>query len=244
LDPGRRILQKYDILTKIVITSFFKLLTLFVILSTLPMNQLTAKAAAKRQRVIEAACLVFRRHGFARTSLDAIAETAGISRPSLYLVFPNKEAVFAAAVHHMGALALAQLRENLPANGPLEEQLLFVCTEWAGRGYDRMKENPDAKDLIDPSLPPVRDVYDKLQAFLAELLNDAVAQSNVTATPAQLAELLVSALRGIKEMAHDVVEVRRMIALQVHLLVRSLNTETRRASTGEARSRSRKTTQR
>ena len=87
----------------------------------------------------------------------------------------------------MGALALAQRRENLPANGPQEEQLLLVCTKWAGRGYDGMKENPDAKDLIDPRLAPVRDVYDKLQAFLAELLTDAVAQSKMAATPAQLA---------------------------------------------------------
>lgn len=219
-----RIPYKYDNLTIIVITSVFKLLTLFVSLSKLFMSQLTPKAAAKRQRVIEAACLVFRRHGFARTSLDAIAEAAGISRPSLYLVFPNKEAVFAAAVHHLGAVALAQLRENLPANGTLEEQLVFVCTEWGGRGYDRMKENPDAQDLIDPNLPPVRDVYDKLQALLAELLSDAAAQSSVAATPAQLAELLISALRGIKEMARDAVELRRMIALQVHILVRSLET--------------------
>lgn len=116
--------------------------------------------------------------------------------------------------------------------------------EWAGRGYDRMKENPDAKDLIDPSLPPVRAVYEKLQAFIAELLTDAVAQSTVAATPAQLAELLVSALRGIKEMAPDMVELRRMMALQVHILVRSLKTEARRASSGEAPSGRRKTPQR
>ena len=191
------------------------------------MTQVTERAAAKRRLVVEAACLVFRRHGFARTSIDAIAEEAGISRPSLYLVFPNKEAVFAAAVHHMGDLALAQLREALPKKGTLEEQVVFVCAEWAGRGYDRMKENPDAKDLTDPSLPPVRDVYDKLQAFLAELLSDAVARSSLNATPMQVAGLLVSAMRGFKEIARDGAEVRQMIALQVGILMRSLKAEGR-----------------
>ncbi len=41
------------------------------------MNKIAERAAAKRQRVIEAAALVFRRHGFAQTSMDNIAVAAG-----------------------------------------------------------------------------------------------------------------------------------------------------------------------
>jgi AcrR family transcriptional regulator len=187
------------------------------------MNGISERAAAKRQKVIEAASLVFRRHGFARTSMEAIAEAAGISRPSLYLVFANKEEAFAAAVDHMGELALDQLRQALPAFGTLQDKLAFICEQWAGRGYDRIKENPDARDLTDPALAPVRAVYGRLQGLLAELLADAVARSGLPETPGQVAGLLVAAMRGFKDFAADGDEVRRQVALQVALILRGLD---------------------
>lgn len=186
------------------------------------MNKIAERAALKRQRIIEAASVVFRRHGFAQTSMDNIAAAAGMSRPSLYLVFPNKEEVFAAAVHHMGEVALEATRQGLLQRPGLEEKLLFVCEQWAGRGYDRMKENPDAKDLTDPAFPPVREVYDKLQRFIADLLADAVGRSGLRTTPDQVARLIVASMRGFKEVAKDGADIRRMLALHISLLLRGL----------------------
>ena len=190
------------------------------------MNKIAERAALKRQRIIEAASVVFRRHGFAQTSMDNIAAAAGMSRPSLYLVFPNKEEVFAAAVHHMGEVALEATRQGLLQRPGLEEKLLFVCEQWAGRGYDRMKENPDAKDLTDPAFPPVREVYDKLQRFIAELLADAVGRSGLRTTPDQVARLIVASMRGFKEVAKDGADIRRMLALHISLLLRGLGATT------------------
>lgn len=190
------------------------------------MNKIAERAALKRQRIIEAASVVFRRHGFAQTSMDNIAAAAGMSRPSLYLVFPNKEEVFAAAVHHMGEVALEATRQGLLQRPGLEEKLLFVCEQWAGRGYDRMKENPDAKDLTDPAFPPVREVYDKLQRFIADLLADAVGRSGLRATPDQVARLIVASMRGFKEVAKDGADIRRMLALHISLLLRGLGATT------------------
>jgi len=186
------------------------------------MNKIAERAAAKRQRVIEAASVVFRRHGFAKTSMDTIAVEAGMSRPALYLVFPNKEEIFAAAVHHMGELALTALRQGLPQRASLEEKLIFVCEQWAGRGYDRMKENPDSKDLTDPSFQPVREVYEKLQHFLAELLADSVRRSGLRTTPDQVARLITASMRGFKEVAKDSADIRRMLSLQISIFIRGL----------------------
>ena len=186
------------------------------------MSKIAERAAARRHRVIEAAVLVFRRHGLAKTSMEDIATAAGMSRPSLYLVFPNKEEVFAAAVHHMGELAMESLRQGLPQHRGLEEQLLFVCEHWAGKGYDRVKENPDAKDLTDPALPPVRAVYERLQRFIADLLADAVRRSGLRATPDQVARLIVASMRGFKEAARDGTDIRHMLALHISLLLRGL----------------------
>ncbi len=52
----------------------------------------------KRQQILAAALEVFFKYGYKRVSMNEIAETAGISRPGLYLHFSSKEEVFRAAI--------------------------------------------------------------------------------------------------------------------------------------------------
>ena len=51
-----------------------------------------------RQRVLEAAAELVGRDGLARLSMDELASTAGVSRASVYRLFPGKPALFAALV--------------------------------------------------------------------------------------------------------------------------------------------------
>lgn len=53
----------------------------------------------KRSAVLKAALGLFGRYGFQKTSMGEIAEAAHISRPGLYLLFPNKEQLNRATMH-------------------------------------------------------------------------------------------------------------------------------------------------
>jgi TetR/AcrR family transcriptional repressor of mexJK operon len=57
--------------------------------------------------MIEAAARLFAERGFDATSMDALAAAAGVTKPTLYRHFDNKEALFAAA--------LQSLLERLPS---------------------------------------------------------------------------------------------------------------------------------
>ena len=46
------------------------------------------------ERALELATLLFWRKGYEGTSLSDLTETLGITRPSLYAAFGNKEALF------------------------------------------------------------------------------------------------------------------------------------------------------
>lgn len=81
--------------------------------------------------------------------------------------------------------------------------LRYHRTPRSGGSPLRTKENPGAKDLTDPSFPPVRAIYEKVQSFLAELLAGAVARSGLAAAPMQVTGLLVSAMRAFKENTRD-----------------------------------------
>lgn len=58
-----------------------------------------ADAEAKRQRILKAALAVFSQHGFEAARLDEVARKAGVAKGTLYLYYPNKQAMFEAMVH-------------------------------------------------------------------------------------------------------------------------------------------------
>ena len=54
------------------------------------------KKQAKRQRILVAGLDVFSQAGYAGTTMDAIAEAADVSKPTLYMYFGSKEQLFEA----------------------------------------------------------------------------------------------------------------------------------------------------
>ncbi len=56
------------------------------------------KTDAKRREIVEAAGEAFRRHGFAGTSMSAVARRIGGSKATLYRYFGSKEALFVAVM--------------------------------------------------------------------------------------------------------------------------------------------------
>ena len=66
-------------------------------------------------------------------------------------------------------------------------------------------------------------MYAALEAFIADLLRDAVAASKLKTTPEELARVLIFGMRGFKDIAEDAAHMRRMIALQVDIVLALLS---------------------
>ena len=185
-------------------------------------KQTASEASLRRDRIVASATNVFLRYGHARTTMNDIAQEAGISRPALYLVFPHKENIFAAVIGRLIQDTLQQYREALPKLRNLERKLHFCCEQWAGHGYDLTQAHPDAKDVFNLAFGPVREMYEALEIFLADLLREAVTASKLKTTPEELARVLIFAMRGFKDIAEDGAHMRRLIAVQVDVVLASL----------------------
>ena len=179
----------------------------------------------RERRVIAAAGEVFRRYGFARATIGDIATAAGMSRPALYLAFPNKEAIFAVVCATMTAQTLGAIRAELADLPTLRARLGYTCERWVVGGYETVAALPDARDLFDYRFAPVRQTYEAFAALVADLLRDEPTIAAVTGTtPDDLAWTLVLALRGLNEAATDANELRRRIAHVLDLTVAALAT--------------------
>lgn len=68
-------------------------------------------ADQRRRQLLDVACEVFARSGFHDTSMDEIAEAAGVTKPVLYQHFPSKRALYRELLDDTGAQLLARLAE-------------------------------------------------------------------------------------------------------------------------------------
>src|SRR5262252_1697658 len=86
--------------------------------------------ALKREAVILAAARAFQARGYHNTSLDDLAASLKVTKPTLYLYVPNKEAMLFECFRAGLAQIQGPLDESERAGGPARERLFAFI-----RGY-------------------------------------------------------------------------------------------------------------
>lgn len=83
----------------------------------------------KRCAIIAAAVQEFQDNGFLETSMDRIAETANVSKRTVYNHFPSKDILFQAIITELTENS-GRLELPAPSDAPLKEQLLVVAASY------------------------------------------------------------------------------------------------------------------
>ena len=170
----------------------------------------------KDLRIIEAATSVFLRYGFRRSTMGDLAEAAGLSRPSLYLRFCNKERLFEAVLQEVATRTLDEIRAGLAQQKTPSEQLRFAFECWAVKPFNLMQGSPDARDLANCSLAFAEPVKSQsitaFEALLGTILQRLPGfQGQTEAALARVAHVLTLSVHGFKTEAKDPEELRGMI---------------------------------
>lgn len=80
----------------------------------------------KRELIREAALEVFSQYGFRGSTIDQIAEAAGMSKPNLLYYFKNKEEIFATLIQRLLETWLAPLKEMDAEGEPQTEIRSYI----------------------------------------------------------------------------------------------------------------------
>ena len=177
-----------------------------------------------RNEIIDAAAAAFMRYGYRRVTMGDLAKEAGISRPTLYAVFANKEEVFRAVAGQMMERALAEIRERVAGPLTLAEKLEQVFEIWVVRTYELIHQSPDAKELIECTQAFSQDLIEHAYAELESVLVSVIAPHAAGGPrPEQLAHTLAASVRGIKENARDVDDLRALLEGLVAMTVGTLS---------------------
>ena len=190
-----------------------------------------AKQDTKREAVFDAAAEVFSQYGFRRTSMNDIAEAAGISRPALYLMFDNKEDLFRQLASFRQNQAIDQAVAVLSEDAPFPERFIRAILAYEKAYYEEVSESPHGAELMDINLSiageDMKKGSDRFITILARALEDAVAAKEITFSdvalkPKAFAELLMSSIGGLKKKATSHKDFRRRIKEVGTIFMKSL----------------------
>ena len=84
------------------------------------------QAGEVEERILNAARDLFLDHGFEGASIDDIAGAARSGKPTIYARFPNKQAIFAAAITHHVMAKYSELADLVATGATLEERLTNI----------------------------------------------------------------------------------------------------------------------
>lgn len=173
-------------------------------------SDLSNPASDRRQAIVAAALEAFSRFGYRRAAMADIAAAAGVSRPLLYTVFPNKAAVFRALAESLMADAIAAAEAAWPIDAPAAQGLAAAILA-KDLGIQRLlAATPHASEILAEAETLAgdvhRDVAERFMALATARLGDAA-----------LARLVANAADGLKHAGLDeatyVADVTRLAAL-------------------------------
>lgn len=84
--------------------------------------------SVKRTRILEVAGNMFLEQGFSSVSMDAIAEAAPVSKPTLYSHFKDKEALFVAVIQPRCQRMFETFEKSIAAQMPIDQSLTLIGT--------------------------------------------------------------------------------------------------------------------
>ncbi len=186
-----------------------------------------------RTRILDAAMLVFRHHGFRRSSIEQAAEAAGLTRQALYHHFKSKEALFRAVIErlHEDALAaeIAAAGAAEKGGGSLADILVASVTAKLGQLAASLDGSPHVEELFSEHLLQARDLYQKYTAAYAELLATTIARVcrkqglvlNAGMTPHDLARCVEMAVNGTKS-AYPAMQPAEAFLKDLEIMLRTL----------------------
>jgi len=161
---------------------------------------MSRRPADAKRRIIQAAYELFYRSGFARVSVDLIAEKAGFTKRTLYYHFESKDHLLAEVIRFHHGLAMERIRKWGDRIGGEPHAFLdslfshladwAAKPRWAGPGFTRI-----VMELADLPGHPARAIASRHKLTVETWLAHEFAAKGVSA-PDQLARQIVLLLEG------------------------------------------------
>ena len=187
-----------------------------------------APGSPQREAILKAATATFLRYGFKKTSMDDVAQAAGVSRQGLYLYFETKDLLFREALQYLVSHMISTARSVADdGNLSLKDRLLGVFEAVHGSAFQsaspahafellQSAQSADVALLVQLD----RDLMGIVAALLAEA-GAADRWKKADVTVAELSEQLLMSAKGIKASVDSLTAYRKRMRTAIRIVTRS-----------------------
>lgn len=170
-----------------------------------------AKRVDKEQRqaeLLETAVAVFSERGYQATTMDEIAERAGVSKGMLYIYFKNKEALFGAVFRWFGKVTGEMMQQAVGGVGDEAEQIRRIAACWANIATQQRELVPlfldfwsaaSVRGMRNDYAEDLAAMYDEYRTMIIGIIEQGKAKNifRADADAQAIAYLLVGGMDGI-----------------------------------------------
>jgi AcrR family transcriptional regulator len=187
-----------------------------------------ADSAETRARILDAAREVISDRGYQAANFQAIAQRAGLSRPTMHYYFRTREEIFDSLVQEASSIVAECIAQARREDTLLKQLSAFVAAAYRSGFADpsmtrfvvtarlEFHRNPSLRDGRSPVIAAV-------QAFYESMVDDAVSRGEIPADTdaAAVADMLLAMLLGVGFYSGYIVDGNdmTMIARQLHKLI-------------------------
>jgi AcrR family transcriptional regulator len=138
---------------------------------------------AAQTHFIDAAEACFERYGVTKTTMEDIAKMAGVSRPTVYRHFPDRDSLILAVIMRRAQALIGKAQAFLRKQDCFEDQLveglLFLVKTGRTDPFVRILVSPAHLDLAQQLLGATDAVVDLTYAMWEPVLSDAAARGEL-----------------------------------------------------------------
>jgi len=174
------------------------------------MEPLKERKDIRRKEILAAAFGCFNQYGYAKTTFDDVARSAGVSRSLLYAYFKDKKDLFLSVAQDVLDEQRRQTEAVLKSDAGDERKFQEVLELWAVDLYAKVSDSPHGGELLDEGLRAWEEIGVKYKEYLIRALSRFLDGTEV-------AELLVLSIKGIQGDRPSVPVLRKRIGLLAQL---------------------------
>ena len=170
----------------------------------------------KEEQIAAAAIAVFSRYGVKRTTMNDIAQEAGVVRQTLYNVFANKDEVIHGTILYYSERQRLKTLQEWQGVTTLAEKLDILFKNHVSTPWKDIKKFPDAEDLGSGFNAASQHALDEAAVRIRGTLYDLFAPyrhalQGIGESPETFGDFVEGAMRGVKYGCHSVDELTQRL---------------------------------